>query len=436
LSNLRAIATEILSPIFKGQQSLSGAFDGIERQLTERDSAFVKELCFGVCRHNERLKAILKQMLTKPIKSTDVNVEVLLLIGLYQLLYTRVAAHAAINETVSGCKEIGSPWAKGLVNALLRRCSREKETLLQQAIETKSARLEMPKWIIQRLEKDWPSQYQEICNASNERPPMTLRVNCRKQSRDVYIEKLANAGIDASAGAWSDAAIKLAMPTSVHELPGFSEGCVSVQDEGAQLVASLLDIQPGLSILDACAAPGGKTCHILERVAGSKVVALDNIPGRVDRIKENLQRLQLNAATLVGDALQPEKWWDKAPFDRILVDAPCSATGVIRRHPDIKLSRREADIHTLANLQGKILNALWPLLANNGKLMYVTCSVLLEENTEVMSKFLKSHSDAQELTIDAPWGVPLDVGRQLLPTLSGSDGFYYALLQKDRGIDQ
>jgi 16S rRNA (cytosine967-C5)-methyltransferase len=288
-----------------------------------------------------------------------------------------------------------------------------------------------PNWLWQRFRAAWPQQIESIAAANNHYPPMCLRVNTLQTTRDNYLQTLETNSVAATACTLSDDGIRLIEPVDVGQLPQFADGAVSVQDEAAQLAAVLLDAQSQQRVLDACCAPGGKTCHILERQPQLReLVALDIDATRLHRVESNLQRLQLQARTLAGDAATPQSWWDNEPFERILLDAPCSGTGVIRRHPDIKLLRTESDIVQLAELQFQLLTALWPLLANGGVLLYATCSILPEENTHVLERFLAATDDARELAIEAEWGVAQPVGRQLLPSLDGCDGFYYARLQK------
>jgi len=288
-----------------------------------------------------------------------------------------------------------------------------------------------PYWLIKRLKQAWPEHWQQVCAANNERAPMSLRVNAQRNSRDDYLQQLTAADISASNCPHSVYGIKLEKPANVETLPGFGDGLCSVQDEAAQLAATLLQLEPGQHVLDACAAPGGKTCHLRELEPQlASLTALELDAERATRIHQNLERLQLNAKVVEGDASQPEQWWDQQHYDRILLDAPCSATGVIRRHPDIKLLRHDEDIAALAELQLQILSALWPLLKPRGILLYATCSVLPDENEQVLEKFLSQHSDVEILPIDADWGLAGPAGRQLFPQPQGHDGFYYARIQK------
>jgi 16S rRNA (cytosine967-C5)-methyltransferase len=318
------------------------------------------------------------------------------------------------------------------VNALLRRFLRERDTLLAWVDEQPAARWLFPDWLLERLRHDWPDDWAAIVTASNERPPMALRVNPLRQDRAAYLAELEAAGIGARAIPGLDHGLMLDQPRPTRELPGFADGRVSVQDSGAQLAAQLLDARPGERILDACAAPGGKTAAILERANDDlELVALDSDESRLVTLRATLERLGLSAQACLGDAADPSVDWTERPFDRILLDVPCSATGVIRRHPDIKWLRRTDDIPVLAATQERMLEAVWPLLRPGGRLLYATCSLLAEENQARIAAFLARHPEARELDMTTDWGRPMPHGRQLLPTPGGHDGFFYALLGRD-----
>ena len=388
------------------------------------------DLAFGTARWQPRLDLLAAQLLQKPFKAADADVQALLLVGLYQLFYTRIPAHAAIGETV-GCADKLKPWAKGLLNAVLRRAQREGEALLADMERDPVVRTAHPRWLQKALKACWPQQWEAICAANNAHPPMILRVNRRHHSRDAYLALLTETGISASPCQYSRDGILLAEACDVRGLPGFAEGWVSVQDEAAQLAADLMELAPGQRVLDACCAPGGKTCHLLEAEAGlAEVVAIDTEAKRLARVRENLDRLQLDAQLIACDARDTASWWDGKPFQRILLDAPCSATGVIRRHPDIKLTRQADDIPALAALQGELLDALWPTLEVGGMLVYATCSSLPTENTEVIEAFLARTPGARELDLALEAGLRQPHGRQLLAQEGGHDGFYYAKLIK------
>jgi 16S rRNA (cytosine967-C5)-methyltransferase len=409
-------------------QSLTAALDNAFLTIeSAKDRAFIQALCYGVCRQYHRLDFILSQLLDKPLKDADVRS--LALVGLYQLKFMRVKPHAAVSETVLAARK--KPWAKSLINALLRTYLREQEGLEHKADKSQVAALSHPEWLIKQIEQDWPEQAQEIMLENNQPPPMALRVNLAKNSREHYLQLLTGQGIAAESVSFCPSAIRLDKPVPVDLLPGFADGLASVQDAAAQLAAGLLDARPGHRVLDVCAAPGGKTAHILETQAQLKeLVAVDIDGSRMQRVGENLQRLGLQAELVVGDAANPEAWWDGKLFDRILLDAPCSALGVIRRHPDIKLLRRADDIGPLQALQKTILQAVWPLLAPGGLMVYATCSILKQENEQQIQDFLAEHADAVELAIVADWGVAGACGRQIFTGESAMDGFYYACIAK------
>ena len=429
--NPRLAAAKALAAVLNGKASLNSSLPTQLDKVEDRDRGFTQDLAFGTARWQPRLSALAAKLLQKPFKAADADVEALLLVGLYQLLYTRVPAHAAIGETVGCADKLKKPWAKALLNAVLRRAQRESEALLAELEHDPVVRTAHPRWLQKSLKAFWPEQWEAICAANNAHPPMILRVNRRHHSRDAYLQLLTTAGINATPCVYSVDGIVLEAATDVRNLPGFAEGWISVQDEAAQLAADLLDLAPGQRVLDACCAPGGKTCHILEvekDLAG--VVAVDLEAKRLVRVRENLARLGLTAELIAADGRDTATWWDGKPFQRILLDAPCSATGVIRRHPDIKLTRQPDDIAALAVLQGELLDAMWPTLEVGGILLYATCSTLPTENTEVIEAFLARTSGARELDLATAAGIKQPHGRQLLAQEGGHDGFYYAKLIK------
>ncbi|MDD2092700.1 16S rRNA (cytosine(967)-C(5))-methyltransferase RsmB [Pseudomonas guariconensis] len=429
--NPRLAAARALAAVLSGKASLNSSLPAQLDKVEERDRGLVQDLAFGTARWQPRLDLLAAQLLQKPFKAADADVQALLLVGLYQLFYTRIPAHAAIGETVGCADKLKKPWAKGLLNAVLRRAQREGEALLADMERDPVVRTAHPRWLQKALKAFWPQQWEAICAANNAHPPMILRVNRRHHSRDAYLALLTEAGISASPCQYSRDGILLAEACDVRGLPGFAEGWVSVQDEAAQLAADLMELAPGQRVLDACCAPGGKTCHLLEAEAGlAEVVAIDLEAKRLARVRENLDRLQLDAQLIACDARDTASWWDGKPFQRILLDAPCSATGVIRRHPDIKLTRQADDIPALAALQGELLDALWPTLEVGGMLVYATCSSLPTENTEVIDAFLARTPGARELDLALEAGLRQPHGRQLLAQEGGHDGFYYAKLIK------
>jgi 16S rRNA (cytosine967-C5)-methyltransferase len=426
--NTRLIAARALSRVFQDGQSLTAVLESALKAVESgKDRAFIQALCYGVCRYYHRLNFILSELLDKPLKDQDVKT--LALMGLYQLKYMRVKPHAAVSETVLAARK--KPWAKALINALLRSYLRKQDNFEQKADNVQYAAVSHPDWLIKQIEQDWPQQAQQILLENNRQPPMALRVNLARISRDQYLQQLSDQGIVAVAVSFCPSAIILDKPVAVDLLPGFAEGLVSVQDTAAQLAAGLLDVQAGHRVLDVCAAPGGKAAHILEYQPQLKeLVAVDVDESRMQRVSDNLQRLKLPARLVVGDAASPPDWWDGQLFDRILLDTPCSALGVIRRHPDIKLLRRAEDIEPLQALQKNILHAVWPLLAPGGTMLYATCSILKQENEQQIDIFLAERPDAVELPIDAAWGFSGSHGRQIMTGESAMDGFYYARLSK------
>ena len=429
--NPRLAAARALAAVLSGKASLNSSLPAQLDKVEARDRGLTQDLAFGTARWQPRLSALAEQLLQKPFKSADADVQALLLVGLYQLLYTRTPAHAAIGETVGCADKLKKPWAKALLNAVLRRAQREGNELLSALERDPVVRTAHPRWLQKSLKAFWPEQWEAICAANNAHPPMILRVNRRHHNRDAYLQLLAETGIQAAPCQYSRDGIVLAEASDVRNLPGFDQGWISVQDEAAQLAADLMDLAPGQRVLDACCAPGGKTCHLLEAEAGlQQVVAIDLEAKRLTRVRENLDRLGLDAQLIACDARDTASWWDGKGFQRILLDAPCSATGVIRRHPDIKLTRQAEDIPALASLQDELLDALWPTLEVGGILLYATCSSLPTENTEVIDAFLARTPGARELDLATAAGLRQPHGRQLLAQEGGHDGFYYAKLIK------
>jgi len=433
--NPRATAALNIKKVCDQGRSLSDVLEEISDN-ERADRPLIREMCYGVCREYHRLRAILEGLLTRPIKAKDSDIQALLLVGLYQLISMRVPDHASVSETVSATRDLNKPWARGLVNGVLRSFLRERDQRMGEASNSEQAHWSHPQWLLDDIRTAWPDHWQTVLTANNQHPPMTLRVNLSQNSREDYLAKLASKDIRAFPLSLAPGAIQLKKPVDINQLPGFDEGWVSVQDEAAQLAAGLLDVHAGQRVLDVCAAPGGKTGHILE-TAEVELVAVDIAPRRLEKVRQNLQRLGKTAVLVKGDATHPEDWWDGQTFDRILLDAPCSATGVIRRHPDIKILRRTSDIQSLVELQAQILEAIWPLLAPGGMLLYATCSVLPCENNEQVTAFVEKHSEAKEMKIEGTWGHRSVAGRQVLPGdggnnagVVGMDGFYYACLKK------
>lgn len=424
-NNERLQALLILTSLFEEHKPLSQLLDN--KPLI---SPFTKELCFGVARHYYHLEALANLLIKK--KPNDHVVWLSIVMGLYQLHYLRTPDYAVVQEGVSLLDKLKKSSAKGLLNAVLRRYCRERETL-SAGLKACDFQYDHPDWLLKRLQSDWPNDWQSIVNANDQHPPMSLRVNRQKISRDEYLNKLNSAGIHASPTLHSSDGIILDKPSAVHELPEFAAGFVSVQDEAAQLAANLLQLKPGHRLLDACCAPGGKTCHSLEIEPNlANCVALDIDARRLIRVADNLKRLQLNATLVQADALKPETFWDGVPFDRILLDAPCSATGVIRRHPDIKLLRLPDAVNLIAQLQYNLLRALWPLLAPGGLFVYATCSILCEENEQQIARFVKDTVDCDVVNQVIDGARFTGHGWQIFPGYASMDGFFYSILKKTK----
>ncbi|MBE9610609.1 16S rRNA (cytosine(967)-C(5))-methyltransferase RsmB [Chitinilyticum piscinae] len=417
------LASQTLLAVLDGQ-NLTDALTRVWQhhpQLTPQQRGAIQDACYSTLRELELWRAVLKQLLRAPLK--EVEIEALLLIALQQLHAARAASYAVVDHAVKVAAKTGKGQAKGLVNAVLRNFLRQQDELLAAARRTPAGRHNHPQWWVTQMRTSYPQDWQAVLDANNSHPPMTLRINLRHASVADYQALLAERGIESRI--LGQQALQLDKPVSVDSLPHFMDGWVSVQDLGAQYAALLLDVQDGQRVLDACAAPGGKTGHLLE-LARLELTALDNNPERLQRVADNLQRLQLSATLRCGDAAKPQQWWDGKPFDRILADVPCSASGVTRRHPDIKWLRRPEDFARFAAQQAQILDALWPLLAEGGKLLYATCSVFPVENADSAAEFAVRHPDARRLPLPEWAGT----AGQLLPS-PDHDGFYYALFSKE-----
>lgn len=437
-AEVRARAARIVMQVAEGGRSLDGLLAGESGKPQER--GLLRTLSYGTIRWHGRLSAILAQTLSGPASKLAPEIRALSLVGLFQLLYTDIAPHAAVSETVNAARVLEMPRAATLLNAVLRRCQRESGELAARVDTDIAVRTSHPRWLIDALGSDWPDEFPEILDANNRHPPFWLRVNQQRCTTERYRERLAAAGLESTTSPFAPEALLLAEAVDVRSLPEFDAGWVSVQDAAAQLAARLADPQAGHRVLDACAAPGGKTCHLLElepRVA--ELVAIDISAERIARIEDNLGRLGCKATVLEADAGATESWWDGRPFDRILLDVPCSATGVIRRHPDIKLLRRAADIPALADRQAKLLEDLWPLLKPGGRLVYASCSALKAENAGVVAPFLERHPEARDVTSGSAPGLPpaglrysdAEPGHRVRAGEAGMDGFYYACLHNE-----
>ncbi len=430
----RAVAAEIIDAVVTGGQSLDAAISANEGRLPPDERPLLRMLCYGVLRHHWQLRDWIARLLDRPLKRRDNVINALLAVGLFQIELTRIPDHAAVSQTVEAARQLRRPKLAGVVNACLRRFRREGIASAEPGDD--EARWNHPTWLIEQIRTDWPQDWESILAANNERAPMWLRANSGRKPAGEYKAELDAAGIEAEALDGVPDALCLSKPCPVDDLPGFHAGLVSVQDAAAQVAARWLLSKAQGNILDACAAPGGKTGHLLE-VGGDTITltALDSDAGRAEGIRQNLDRLGRDATIRVADASKPEEWWDGVPFDGILLDAPCSATGVIRRHPDIKVLRRAGDIGSLAGLQRAMLDALWALLKPGGRLLYATCSILAAENDEVTAAFLKDQGDALEDNV-LPNNNIRDLmrrkacGYQVLPGVARMDGFYYACLEK------
>ncbi|WP_236824094.1 16S rRNA (cytosine(967)-C(5))-methyltransferase RsmB [Bisgaardia hudsonensis] len=426
---VRAVAAQVILQVLDQGKSLATLIPEYQSKIKSQDLPLLQEICFGICRVLPRLEKIISLLVSKPLKGKTRIIHCLLLVGLYQILYTRIPAHAAVDEVVNATKVLNLESFRGLLNGVLRNFLRDEEQILKK-VDLHWQTLH-PEWLVNKLKKVY-TNWRDIINANNQKPPMWLRVNLQKTTLENYRTLLQEQGIE-SVQTDHPQALRLAQPCPVHLLPYFFDGWISVQDLHAQWSALLLDPKNEEFILDACAAPGGKTTHILEKAPTATVVALDVEASRLQRVEENLQRMQQQAVVICGDATKPDEWLSEVSesavqFDRILLDAPCSATGVIRRHPDIKWLRKEEDIAPLVELQGDILEVLWGKLKPNGILLYATCSLLPEENSQQIATFLQNHKEAKLEKL--PFSDINEIGHQFFPSENAGDGFYYAKLRK------
>ena len=435
-SDARAAAGRIVTAVARRGRSLDDALGASTGGLDQADRGLVAQLAYGTLRAYPRLDRWVDLLLARPLAARDVEVHDLLAVGLYQLEDTRIPDHAAVDATVAAVRLLGRAQYAGLVNACLRRWLRERDALKARVARVPEVIHAHPRWWLEVLSADWPRDWESIIAAANAQGPMWVRVNRQRTTRDAWQENLVAAGGNAAAWEPAPEALCLAEPMDVRALPGFAAGDVSVQDAAAQLAAGLVAPGPGMRVLDACAAPGGKAGHLLERCPQIDLTALDVAAGRLERIRENLARLRLEATVLAGDARDPPAWWDGRPYDRILLDAPCTGSGVVRRHPDIRLLRRREDIEAMASSQRALLDALWPLLAPGGRLVYATCSVFRAENAAVVTEFLARHPEGRAVDLGEPgWGRRAGPGRQILAGEAATDGFYYACLTRPAQVE-
>ena len=420
----RVAAVRILDAVAHRGRSLKAEFANALPELPDpRDRALTEAIVFAALRHRARYDAALAAWMPKPPGRRDGELRALLWAGFAQLDALGLPPHAAVDATVAAARALGRAHQAGLVNALLRRALRE-------SLPTTKAGDEWPEWLSTRIRNDWPGDADAIFAESAKEAPLWLRVNRRRGSRDDYLQRLREAGIAAVADEAFDDAMKLESAIPVSELPGFDAGDASVQDGSAQAVADALAPPPGSRVLDACAAPGGKAAHLAERDSSLRITALDVDARRVRRMQETFARLGLEIESRAADATDPVAWWDRTAFDAILLDAPCSATGIVRRQPDVLLHRRESDLAALAALQAKLLDALWPMLVPGGVLLYATCSILSQENSRQVRAFLERHAGAALEPLDARFGHDTGSGSQRLPGEGGMDGFFVARLRK------
>lgn len=423
--NLRSLAAHAIEQVVEKGQSLSNVLPGVQKNVADKDEGLLQELCFGVLRTLSQLDWFINKLMARPMTGKKRTLHYLIMVGLYQLLYTRIPPHAALAETVEGTVALKRPQLKGLVNGVLRQFQRQQETLILET-DKEEARYLHPQWFLKRLRIAYPQRWESILEANNQRPPMWLRVNRLRHTRDAWLALLEKSGLKGYTHSQYPDAIRLGKPCPVQALPGFDLGWVTIQDASAQGCVALLDPHNDEEILDLCAAPGGKTTHILEAAPQANVMAVDIDDARLTRVYENLTRLNLHADVRQGDGREPQRWCGDRQFDRILLDAPCSATGVIRRHPDIKWLRCDSDISQLVKLQSDILDAIWPHLKVGGTLLYATCSILPDENSQQIRRFLARTPDATLSKL----GTNSEPGQQNLPRAAEGDGFFYARLIK------
>ena len=432
--NTRFVAAQLIASLTQQKGSLKTLLPAALDSVQDRDRSLLQQLCYGTLRDLYRLRSIASVLLRKPFHPQEADVEALLLLGLYQLRSLRMPAHAAVNETVNATADLNKPWARKLLNAVLRNYQRDAEGIEAGLAENPKYRWNHPQWLITKLEHNWPEHWQQILTENDIHAPMCLRVNKYSLTTEQASAKLTAQGLEFDLGRYADSAILLKQACDVAAIDGFAEGEFSVQDQAAQFAAGLLGCQAGQRVLDACAAPGGKLSHLLEATPDlAEVVAVELDERRAQRIHDNLERQQDNlpntpCKVLVGDAAE-QSWWDGEGFDRILVDAPCSGTGVIRRNPDIKLLRQNEDIVPLANTQLAILENLWQMLKPGGRLVYATCSIFPQENERIIERFVKLQPDAQVEPLDVEWGIDRNGTRQLFPNAE-HDGFFYAVLSR------
>lgn len=431
--NIRALAAKCCFSVIDKGRSLADELPKQQDKVNPKDKGLLQEICYGVLRYLPELEHDVRALMQKPLTGKQRVFHFLLLVGVYQIKYMRIPDHAAVSETVAATSALKSRYMKALLNGVLRNFVRaqELEANNSSAPLPLSIAYNHPSWFIKKVQQGYPEQWQQILNANQQKPPMWLRVNQQHHTSANYQQLLTDADISINSVEPLSGAIELSRATEVSKLPGFEQGWASVQDGAAQQAARLLACQPNDIVLDCCAAPGGKTCHILEQTPDiASMTAIDIEPNRLLRVEENLARLGLTANVIAADATDASTWWQGQLFDRILLDVPCSATGVIRRHPDIKWLRKASDIDALVLLQQQILKETWSLLKPGGTLLYATCSILPQENSEQVQHFIANNTNAKLINIDSTTSGNNSIGWQLLPGDKNMDGFYYAKLLK------
>ena len=430
---VRLAAAKAITEVILGA-SLSRVLPKYQDRVNPSDQSLLSEICYGSCRYYHLFDAVLEKMMKKNLRKRDTDIRALLIAGFYQIAYMRTKPHAVVDESVKASRKLGKPAMSGMVNGVLRRFQREQASLLDLARQNKAASYALPGWLYQQLQTDWNDKTPAICEALLASPPLVLRVNSQKQDVQEYLDKLRQENLAASGIVGVETAVLVDKPVPVEKLPGFFDGSVSVQDAGAQLAAELLNPGAETKVLDACAAPGGKTCHLLERYSDLDhdldLTAIDIDASRIEKIRSNLDRLKLKAKVFCGDAANPDGLWSETQYDAVLLDVPCSATGVIRRHPDIRILRKKQDIVGLVSQQRSILEQIWTLVKPGGRLLYATCSLLSAENEKQVEWFLQ-RDDVLELSLEPKVEyVRKSHGIQTIPGVNNMDGFYYALIKK------
>ncbi len=423
----RICAVKVIKNVLLGR-SLSPTLKKELNHCSDQEKPKLQQLAYGALRDYPRLSGITKQILDRPIRAKDTDLKALVTLGIYELEHMNTPAYATVASIVEGAKDLGKPWAKGLVNAVLRRFIREKDVILSTL--TPSEQASHPEWMFDKITTEYPDKHADIFATNNEAPPLTIRVNQERINREDYLSLLKERGIVSKPGFLTNTSIYLKQGIKVDDLPGFNEGLASVQDEAAQIAASVLPCKAGEKILDACSAPGGKATHLLETFPEIQMSLMDIDPKRMAKVTENLERLRLSANIIIGDACHGSEIFPEESFDQIIADVPCSALGVLRRNPDIKLLRKLKDIYSFSCLQKNLLRGLWPVLKPGGHLLYVTCSILQDENDAVVGNHFKVNSNCECLPIEAKWGFETQYGRQLIQTSGAQDGLYFSLLRK------